>query len=93
MEFYYGQTIGKMILNLEVVSERTGERPTLGEIAISALGKAFFLPIDVILGWFTRDENQVPDLNQRLTQRLSKTVVILQQKEKEETAQFVSNRV
>lgn len=93
MEFYYGQTIGKMILNLEVVSERTGERPTAGEIAISALGKAFFLPIDVIIGWFTRDENQVPDLNQRLTQRLSKTVVILQQKEKEATAQFVSSRV
>ncbi|MFX0185620.1 MAG: RDD family protein, partial [Candidatus Hodarchaeota archaeon] len=93
MEFYYGQTIGKMILNLEVVSERTGERPTMGEIAISALGKAFFLPIDVILGWFTRDKDQIPDLNQRLTQRLSKTVVILQQKKKEETAQFVSSRV
>ncbi|MFX0050587.1 MAG: RDD family protein [Candidatus Hodarchaeota archaeon] len=93
MEFYYGQTIGKMILNLEIVSERTGERPTLGEIAISAFGKAFLLPLDVFLGWITRDENQIPNLNQRLTQKLSRTVIILQQKKKEEAAQFVSSRV
>ncbi|MFX0171642.1 MAG: RDD family protein [Candidatus Hodarchaeota archaeon] len=93
MEYYYGQTIGKMILNLEIVSERTGERPTLGEIAISSFGKAFLLPLDVFLGWIARDENQIPNLNQRLTQKLSRTVVILQQKKKEKTAQFVSSRV
>ena len=93
MEFYYGQTLGKMILNLEVVSERSGERPTIQEIALSALGKSFFLPIDVILGWITRDESQIPNLEQRLTQKLAKTVVIMQQKEKEESPHFVSGRV
>lgn len=93
MEYYYGQTIGKMVLNLEIISERTGERPTLGEIAISAVGKAFFLPLDIILGRITRDEKQVPDLSQRLTQQWSRTVVINQQKKKEESAIFVSSRV
>ncbi|MHA2243620.1 MAG: RDD family protein [Candidatus Hodarchaeales archaeon] len=93
MENYYGQTIGKMVLNLEVVSERTGERPTIGEIAISALGKSYFLPFDVILGLLARDKYQVPSLEQRLAQKWSKTVVIQQQKKKEESAQFVSGRV
>lgn len=93
MEYNYGQTIGKMVLNLEIVSERTGERPTIGEIAISALGKSFFLPLDVILGLIARDEHQVPSLEQRLAQKWAKTVVIQQQKKKEEFAQFVSGRV
>ncbi|MFX0086175.1 MAG: RDD family protein [Candidatus Hodarchaeota archaeon] len=92
MEYYYGQTIGKMVLNLEIVSERTGERPTAGEIAISALGKAFFLPLDVFLGWISRDESQVPNLEQRITQKWAKTVVIEKQKEKEASARFVSRR-
>lgn len=92
MEYYYGQTIGKMIVGLETVSERTGERPTIGEIAISAVGKAFLLPIDVFLGWITREENQVPNLEQRITQKWAKTVVIEKQKEKQESAQFVSRR-
>ncbi len=92
MEYYYGQTIGKMIVNLETVSERTGERPTIGEIALSAVGKSLFLPIDVLLGWITHDETQVPSLEQRITQKWAKTVVIEKQKEKQESAQFVSRR-
>ncbi len=93
MEHYYeGQTIGKMVLNLEVVSERTGERPTIGELAISAAGKAFFLPLDVFLGWISRDESQVPNLEQRITQKWAKTVVIEQQKSKQDSAQFISRR-
>jgi uncharacterized RDD family membrane protein YckC len=92
MEYYYGQTIGKMVVNLEVVSERTGERPTVGEIAISALGKAFFLPIDVFLGWIAREESQIPNLEQRITQKWAKTVVIEKQKERQESARFVSRR-
>lgn len=93
MEYNYGQTLGKMVLNLEIVSERTGDRPTMGEIAISALGKSFFLPLDVILGWIAKDENQIPNLEQRLTQKWARTVVIQQQKKKEESALFVSGRV
>ena len=93
MEYNYGQTLGKMALNLEVVSERSGERPTLQEIVISVFGKAFLLPIDVIIALITRDESQVPNLEQRLTQKLAKTVVIQQEKKKEESAQFISRRV
>ncbi|MFX0014200.1 MAG: RDD family protein [Promethearchaeota archaeon] len=92
MEHYYGQTLGKMALNLEVVSEATGDRPILQDIIISALGKSFFLPLDVILGLIAKDKTQVPDLNQRLTQKWAKTVIIQQSKRKEST-QFVSGRV
>ncbi|MHA2226002.1 MAG: RDD family protein [Candidatus Hodarchaeales archaeon] len=93
MEYNYGQTLGKMALNLEVVSERSGERPTLEEIAISAVGKAFFLPVDVIIAMITRDESQIPNLEQRLTQKWAKIVVIQQEKKKEESAQFISRKV
>jgi len=93
MEYYYGQTIGKMVLNLEVVSETTGDRPVLQDLIISALGKSFFLPLDVILGWFARDKSQVPNLEQRLTQKWARIVVIVQQKKKEKSAQFVSSRI
>jgi uncharacterized RDD family membrane protein YckC len=93
MEYYYGQTLGKMALNLEVVSENTGEKPLIGDIIISSLGRAFFLPIDLILGRIVRDKAQFPDLNQRLTQKWSRTVVIRQQKQKEKTPEFVSSRL
>ncbi|MFX0122692.1 MAG: RDD family protein [Candidatus Hodarchaeota archaeon] len=93
MEHYYGQTLGKMALNLEVVSETTGDRPILQDIIISAIGKSFFLPIDVILGLIVKDQNQVPDLNQRLTQKWARTVVIQSEKKKKESVQFVSGRV
>ncbi len=93
MEYYYGQTLGKMILNLEIVSERTGQRPTVGEIALSSLGKAFFLPLDVFFGWISRDQYQIPNLEQRITQKWARVVVIRQEKRKEEKAQFVSSRI
>ena len=93
MEHYYGQTLGKMALNLEVVSETTGDRPVLRDIIISAVGKAFFLPIDVILGLIVKDQTQVPDLNQRLTQKWARTVIIQSEKKKKESAKFVSSRV
>lgn len=93
MEHYYGQTLGKMALNLEIVSETTGDQPILQNIAISALGKAFFLPIDVILGIITKDKSQIPDLEQRLTQKWARIVVIQKEKEKKESVQFVSSKV
>ncbi|MHA2155296.1 MAG: RDD family protein [Candidatus Hodarchaeales archaeon] len=92
MENYYGQTLGKMALNLEVISESTGERPLLQDLAISSAGRAFFLPIDFIIGRIVRDETQVPDMNQRLSQKWSRVVVIQKQQKREATTQFVSNR-
>ena len=77
LETYYGTTIGKKVLKLEVITE-DGRRPELKESAISALGKAFFLPIDLIIGLVMKDtEHEVP-LNQRLMQKVSKTLVIVQ---------------
>jgi uncharacterized RDD family membrane protein YckC len=93
METYYGQTLGKMALNLEVISEHTGERPILQELAISSVGKAFFLPIDLIVGRIIREEHRAPDLNQRLTQKWSNVVVIQKTHKREKTTQFVSNRL
>ena len=93
MENYYGQTLGKMALNLEVISEHTGERPLPQELAISSAGKAFFFPIDFIVGRIIREEHRTPDLNQRLTQKWSRVVVIQKPHKREKTTQFVSNRL
>ena len=93
MEHYYGQTLGKMALNLEVISEHTGDRPLLQELAISSAGKAFIFPIDFIVGRIVREEHRAPDLNQRLTQKWSKVVVIQKPHQREKTTHFVSNRL
>jgi uncharacterized RDD family membrane protein YckC len=93
MEHYYGQTLGKMALNLEVISEHTGERPLLQELAISSAGKAFIFPIDFIVGRIVREEHRTPDLNQRLTQKWSNVVVIQKPHNREKTTHFVSNRL
>jgi uncharacterized RDD family membrane protein YckC len=93
METYYGQTLGKMILNVEVVSAETGGRPTPGQVALSAVGKAFLLPLDVILGWFVKEEDQIPDLEQRATQKWAGIVVVRQQQQKDAKVRFVSSRV
>ncbi|MHA1236931.1 MAG: hypothetical protein ACTSQ9_04645, partial [Candidatus Hodarchaeales archaeon] len=93
MEHYYGQTLGKMALNLEVISEHTGERPLLQELAISSAGKAFIFPIDFIVGRIVREEHRTPDLNQRLTQKWSNVVVVQKPHNREKTTHFVSNRL
>jgi uncharacterized RDD family membrane protein YckC len=93
MENYYGQTLGKMALNLVVVSEETGEQPLIQDLIVNAVGKAFFLPLDLIVGRLIRDESQIPDLNQRLTQKWSRVVVIQKPRKRDKTTQFVSSSV
>ena len=93
MEYYYGQTLGKMALDLEVISELSGDRPLLQELVINGIGKAFFIPIDFIIGRIVRDERQVPDLNQRLTQKWARVVVVQKPRHKEKITRFVSGRV
>jgi uncharacterized RDD family membrane protein YckC len=92
MENYYGQTLGKMALSLEVVSEKTGERPEIQDLIINNLGRAFFLPLDFIIGRIARDNTQIPDLKQRLTQNWSNVVVVQVRREKKQSTQFVSGR-
>jgi uncharacterized RDD family membrane protein YckC len=66
-----GQSIGKRILHLKTVSILDGETIDIKEALIESFGKAFLLPIDVILGWiFTNNKRQ------RIFNRASNTVVI-----------------
>ena len=70
LEGYNGQSIGKMIFNIKMTGEK-GEKINYTTAAIESFGKAFLLPIDVIVGLVARPENKVRAFN-----ILSHTVVI-----------------
>lgn len=70
MESRTGQSIGKMLLHIKTTNTE-GKPADVKSVAISSFGKAFLLPIDVILGWiFTNDKRQ------RLLSRAANTIVI-----------------
>jgi uncharacterized RDD family membrane protein YckC len=53
-----GQSIGKKILHLKTTGLQ-GENIDLKTAVLESLGKAFLLPLDVVLGWiFTNDKRQ-----------------------------------
>jgi uncharacterized RDD family membrane protein YckC len=65
-----GQSIGKRVLKIRTV-DLSGNRIDVKNAAIESFGKAFLLPIDVILGWiFTNNKRQ------RIFSRISNTIVI-----------------
>ncbi|MEO9362565.1 MAG: RDD family protein [Nitrososphaera sp.] len=65
-----GQSIGKMVLKIRTV-DLAGRPVDARSAAIQSFGKAFLLPIDVVLGWiFTNDKRQ------RLFNRASDTLVV-----------------
>ncbi len=66
----YGQSIGKMIMRIKV-TQIDGGLPNIGHAAIESIGKAFLLPIDVIVGWIF-----YPKRRQRLFNYLSNTIVV-----------------
>ena len=70
LESKKGQSIGKMALNLKITN-LNGEACDFKSIAISSFGKAFLLPIDVILGRIFTNQKR-----QRIFNRLGKTIVI-----------------
>ena len=70
LESKTGQSIGKMALHLKITNLR-GEKADIKNIAISSFGKAFLLPIDVIVGRLFTNEKR-----QRIFNRLGKTIVI-----------------
>ena len=77
-ELRTGQSIGKMALHLKI-TDLSGRPADFKSIAISSFGKAFLLPIDVILGrLFTNKKRQ------RIFNRLGKTIVIKVESEDEE---------
>ena len=70
MDQYYGQSLGKKVMNLRIT--KIGGAPlSLADAAIESFGKVFLLPIDFIIGFFFYKEK-----NQRLFNYLSDTVVI-----------------
>jgi uncharacterized RDD family membrane protein YckC len=65
-----GQSIGKMLLKLRTV-DLSGKPIDVKSAAIQSFGKAFLLPIDVVLGWIFTNEKR-----QRIFNRASDTLVI-----------------
>jgi len=70
MDYYYGQSIGKKVMNLRITKEG-GAPLDIMDAAIESFGKVFLLPIDFLFGYF-----MYKDKNQRLFNYLSDTVVI-----------------
>jgi uncharacterized RDD family membrane protein YckC len=70
MDLSYGQSIGKMVMKIRTTN-LNGGKIDIGQAAIEAIGKAFLLPLDVILGWLFTNEK-----NQRIFTYLAKTIVI-----------------
>src|SRR5215218_8176000 len=66
-----GQSIGKRLLKIKTIDLSGDNRIDIKSAAIESFGKAFLLPIDVILGWiFTNNKRQ------RIFNRISNTIVI-----------------
>ena len=70
LEARTGQSIGKKALRLKITNLR-GEKADIKSIAISSFGKAFLLPIDVIIGRLFTNKNR-----QRIFNKLGRTIVI-----------------
>ncbi|MEM2081230.1 MAG: RDD family protein [Candidatus Bathyarchaeia archaeon] len=70
MEGIYGQSLGKMIMQIKVV-RLDGDEIGFGNAALESAGKAFLLPIDCILGWVL-----YPKSRQRAFNYLSQTIVV-----------------
>lgn len=70
LEYYKGQSIGKIALGIKVVNLK-GKNPTITQSAINSFGKAFLLPIDMIIGLLAL-KNQ----NLRIFNKISDTKVI-----------------
>ncbi len=69
-EGLYGQSLGKMIMNLKVV-HLNGKAPDIVYTGIESIGKAFILPIDCIVGWIVYGSKR-----QRLFNYVSETIVV-----------------
>ncbi len=70
LESKTGQSIGKMAMHLKITN-LSGGQADIKSIAISSFGKAFLLPIDVIVGRLVINEKR-----QRIFNKLGKTIII-----------------
>jgi uncharacterized RDD family membrane protein YckC len=69
-EYTGGQSIGKKLLKIKS-TDLTGNNIDIKSAVIESFGKAFLLPIDVILGWIFTNKRR-----QRIFNRLSNTIVV-----------------
>jgi uncharacterized RDD family membrane protein YckC len=65
-----GQSIGKKLLKIKT-TDLSGGTPNVKSAAIQGFGKAFLLPIDVLLGWIFINQKR-----QRLLSKAGDTIVI-----------------
>lgn len=70
LEGIYGQSVGKRLIGIKL-TRLDGSSAGLGKAAIQSIGKAFLLPLDLVLGWMFHRAGR-----QRLFNRLSGTVVV-----------------
>jgi uncharacterized RDD family membrane protein YckC len=70
MDLQYGQSLGKMVMKIRVTTLEGGAIDTT-QALIESFGKAFILPLDLIIGWLFLGEK-----TQRLFTMLAKTIVI-----------------
>ncbi len=77
LESKTGQSVGKMALHLKITN-LSGGQADIKSIAISSFGKAFLLPIDVIVGRLLINEKR-----QRIFNKLGKTIIIKVESEDE----------
>jgi uncharacterized RDD family membrane protein YckC len=69
MESIYGQSFGKMVMRIRIT--RLDRSPVgLGNAALESVGKAFLLPLDLLIGWFL-----YPKRRQRIFNYISETIV------------------
>lgn len=70
LEGTQGQSLGKKVMRIKVVDLRGGAID-MSKSLYQAIGKAFLMPLDVIIGWLMYSEKQ-----QRLFNYLSGTIVV-----------------
>ena len=70
LEGIYSQSVGKRLIGIKL-TRLDGSPAGLGKAAIQSIGKAFLLPVDLVLGWMFPEAGR-----QRLFNRLSGTVVV-----------------
>jgi len=69
MESRYGQSFGKMVMRIRV-TRLDGSRMGIGSAALESVGKAFLLPLDLLIGYFL-----YPGKKQRIFNYISETIV------------------
>lgn len=70
MEGIYGRSLGKMLMRLKITT-LDGKPIDMAQAALESVGKAFLLPLDLILGWILH-----PKKRQRMFNNLSGTIVL-----------------